>query len=112
MGQRSTCHDRRELSANERVVIADAPGTPGQMDAELQMCEHCVASDGNRRARCGWLIALSDALQCSRLRVRNQSLTVHRHRVHGTQEAQTLSVGGTCRDRREAESVEGTLYRR
>src|SRR4026207_934032 len=30
MGQRSSSHDRGELSADDRVVVADAPGTPGE----------------------------------------------------------------------------------
>src|SRR6185369_17701406 len=88
VGKRSTRHDRRELPANERVVIADASGTPGEMDAEFQRREDGVTPDRNCRSRRGWLIAFGNALQRSRLRVRNQSLAVHRHRVHGTQVAE------------------------
>jgi len=33
VGQRAAGHDGRELSADERIVIADATGAPREMDA-------------------------------------------------------------------------------
>src|SRR5438876_515527 len=45
MGQRSAGHDERERAADQRVVVADSSGTPSQMEAELQRCQHRVAAD-------------------------------------------------------------------
>src|SRR5918993_1321377 len=44
----ATSHDRRQLASDECVVIADAPGPPREMDAQLQGREDRIAADGDR----------------------------------------------------------------
>src|SRR2546429_3845335 len=51
MRQRAAGQDRRERSADQRVVIADAPGAPGEVDAELERGQHSFAADRNSGAR-------------------------------------------------------------
>ena len=80
-GSDSARHDRRELPADQRVVIADAARAPGEVNAELQRREHRVAADGNRRARRRRLVALRDALQRVRLCIGDQPLAIHRDGV-------------------------------
>src|SRR5690242_18307 len=50
MRQRSARHDRRQLPADERVVIADAARSPREVNPELQRREDAVAADGDRHA--------------------------------------------------------------
>ena len=45
MRQRPSGHDRRQLAADQRVVVADAARAPGQVHAELQRRRHGVAAD-------------------------------------------------------------------
>ena len=77
----------------ERIVIADAAGAPGEVDTELQRRGDAAAADGNRRARRRRLIAVADALQRPRLRIRHEAIAVHRDRVDRTQVAEPLRVG-------------------
>src|SRR5471032_1791577 len=69
MRQRSARQNPRERPADERVVIADASGTPGQMDAELERGLQAVAADRNRGPRRQRVVALARALERDGLRV-------------------------------------------
>src|SRR3954463_14645865 len=109
MGERSPGHDRRELAADERIVVADAAGAPGEVDPELERCEHRITADGDRGARRRWLIALRDALERLRFGVRNQALTVHRYRIDRPKIAEALGIRRACGDFGETDRLERAL---
>ena len=112
VGKRSAGHDRRERSADQRIVIADASGAPREVDAELQRRKDRIAADGNRRARRGRLVTVRDSLQRFRLGIGNQPLAVHRHGINGSQVTEPLRIGCAGGYFREADGFERPLYRR
>src|SRR3954462_2763503 len=50
-------------TADDRVVVADPPSAPGEMDAELQCRQHGVAADDNARTRRRPLVSLPNAVE-------------------------------------------------
>src|SRR6516165_4158506 len=83
--------DPRELSADERVVVADSPGAPGEVNAKLQRGEHPFATDAEGGARLRGPVALRDRKRLG-LGVRDQAVAVHRDSVAASQEAQRARV--------------------
>ena len=59
MRQRAAGQDVGERAADDRVVIADPAGAPGEVDAELDRRQHRLAADRNRGPRHGPLVALA-----------------------------------------------------
>src|SRR3954468_13907338 len=63
MRQRAAGEDVGERAADDRVVIADPSGAPGEMDAELQRREQRFAADRNRGPRRRPLVTLARPLE-------------------------------------------------
>src|SRR5678815_2319921 len=69
--------DPRELAADQRVVIADAAGARGEVDAELERGENVLAADADRGAR-RHRDEIAREEQRLRLCVFEQAIAVHR----------------------------------
>src|SRR3954470_14510245 len=101
-----------QRAADDRVVVANPPAAPGEMDPELQGGEHGVAANDDARAWRRTLVSLADAVERQFFRICHQTLAVHGDAVGLIEKPETPCVGGAGGDLGEPDRLEYALYER